>query len=196
MIVFYIMCLSTKTLRNAHLWTRPIQSWKNSGDDENYNKNRRKGGPTKVFWYFPIIPHLKHCFANKESELLRWHKEKHKQDAEVIRHLADATQWWNIDSWNLEFAIDPRNIRIAMSTDGMNPFMNSAHIAHGQLCWWFWTILVGGATNLNLVNFMEFSDSLVNFRNFSEICDCLYEFKWNLWLFRRIWTKLVNFSQI
>jgi hypothetical protein len=25
----------------------------------------------------------------------------------------------------------------------------------------------------NLVNFIEFSDSLVNLRNFSEICDCL-----------------------
>jgi hypothetical protein len=27
---------------------------------------------------------------------------------------------------NPEFAIGPRNIRIAMSTDGMNPFMNSS----------------------------------------------------------------------
>jgi hypothetical protein len=26
---------------------------------------------------------------------------------------------------------------------------------------------------LILVDFVEFSDSLVNFRNFSEICDCL-----------------------
>jgi hypothetical protein len=26
---------------------------------------------------------------------------------------------------------------------------------------------------LILVDFLEFSDSLVNFRNFSEICDCL-----------------------
>jgi hypothetical protein len=51
-----------------------------------------------VFWSFPIIPHLKHCFANKESELLQWHKEKHKQAVGMIRHLVDATQWQNIDS--------------------------------------------------------------------------------------------------
>jgi hypothetical protein len=52
---------------------------KDSGDDENYNRNRRKGRPKKVFWYFPIIPRLKHWFANKkEPELLRWHKEMHK----------------------------------------------------------------------------------------------------------------------
>jgi hypothetical protein len=43
---------------------------KDGGDDENCN--RRKGGPKKIFWYFPIIPHLKHWFANnKELELLR-----------------------------------------------------------------------------------------------------------------------------
>jgi hypothetical protein len=65
---------------------------KDGGDDDNCDK--RKGRPKKVFWYFPIIPHLKHWFANKkESELLRWHKEKHKQDAGMIRHPTDATQW-------------------------------------------------------------------------------------------------------
>jgi hypothetical protein len=64
---------------------------KDSGDDENYNKI--KDGSKKVFWYFSIIPRLKRWFANKESELLRWHKEKHNQDAEMIRHPADASQW-------------------------------------------------------------------------------------------------------
>jgi hypothetical protein len=58
--------------------------------DENCNRNRRKC-PKKVFLYFHIIPRLKHWFANKESELLRWHKEKHKQDARMIRQPADAT---------------------------------------------------------------------------------------------------------
>jgi hypothetical protein len=44
----------------------------------------------------------------------------------MIRHHTDATQWRNIDSQNPKFAIDPRNIRIAMSTDDMNPFLNSS----------------------------------------------------------------------
>jgi hypothetical protein len=44
----------------------------------------------------------------------------------MIRHLVDVTQWQNIDSRNTEFAINPRNIRIALSTDGMNTFMNSS----------------------------------------------------------------------
>jgi hypothetical protein len=83
-----------KTWRNA-LFVDSIDSIvvKNGGDDENCNRNRRKDGPKKVFWYFPIIPHLKRWFANKkESELLRWHKEKYKQDVKMIRHPADVTQ--------------------------------------------------------------------------------------------------------
>jgi hypothetical protein len=43
----------------------------------------------------------------------------------MIRHPADASQWRNIDLRNPEFAIDPSNIRIAISTNGMNPFLNS-----------------------------------------------------------------------
>jgi hypothetical protein len=38
---------------------------KDGGDDDNCN--RRKGGPKKVFSYFPIIPHLKRWFANKKE---------------------------------------------------------------------------------------------------------------------------------
>jgi hypothetical protein len=79
-----------------------------------------------MFWYFLIIPHLNHWFANKESELLQWNKEKHKQDVGMIRHPADATQWENIDSRNPKFVNDQRNIRITISTDRMNPFMNSS----------------------------------------------------------------------
>jgi hypothetical protein len=58
--------------------------------------------------------------------LLQWHKEKHKQDAGMIKHPADATQWQNIDLRNREFAKDLRNIRVVMSRDGMNPFMNNS----------------------------------------------------------------------
>ena len=45
---------------------------KDRGDQEVPSK--RNGAPEKVVWYFPIIPRLKHLFANrKEAELLRWH---------------------------------------------------------------------------------------------------------------------------
>jgi hypothetical protein len=44
---------------------------KDSSDDENCNRNGRKGRPKKLFWYFSIIPRLKCWFTNKKApELL------------------------------------------------------------------------------------------------------------------------------
>jgi len=100
---------------------------RDGGYGDECDGDNRKGGPKKVFWYFPIIPRLKRSFANKkESRLLRWHKEEHREDDGLIRHPADSIQWHNIDSRNKDFAADPRNIRLCLSTDGMNPFMNNS----------------------------------------------------------------------
>jgi hypothetical protein len=41
-------------------------------------------------------------------------------------HPTNVTQWRNIDSRNPEFVKDLKNIRIVMSTYGMNPFMNNS----------------------------------------------------------------------
>jgi hypothetical protein len=60
-------------------------------------KPPRKRVPTKVMWYAPIIPRLKHLFRNKElARLLRWHKEDHKKDA-MLRHPANGSQWRKIE---------------------------------------------------------------------------------------------------
>jgi len=40
----------------------------------------------------------------------------------VLRHPSDAQQWKDFDAKYLEFHEDPRNVRFALSTDGMNPF--------------------------------------------------------------------------
>jgi hypothetical protein len=72
MIALYIMDLGFKDLKKCSICgLGRFNHRKDDGDDGNCNRNRRKGGPKKVFWYFHIIPRLKHWFANKkESELL------------------------------------------------------------------------------------------------------------------------------
>ena len=85
--------------------------------------------PAKIMLYAPIIPHLKCLFRNKEhAKLLQWHKEDHKVD-DMLRHPADGSQWRAIDREFLKFADDVRNLRFALSTDGMNPFgeQSSSH---------------------------------------------------------------------
>ena len=47
----------------------------------------------------------------------------------MLRHPVDGSQWRAIDREFLEFANDARNLRFALSTDGMNPFgeQSSSH---------------------------------------------------------------------
>lgn len=87
------------------------------------------GPPTKVVWYFSIIPRLKCLFANaKDVKLLLWHAEGRIQNGK-LRHPADSPQCRNIDSTFSKFGADPRNLKFGLSTDGMNPFgnMSSRH---------------------------------------------------------------------
>ncbi|RLM66393.1 transposon protein, putative, CACTA, En/Spm sub-class [Panicum miliaceum] len=98
---------------------------RNDGGDE----TRRSGAPQKVAWYFPLIPRLRRLFAtSNDACLLRWHKEGRTND-DYVRHPTDSTQWRVIDFRYGVFSNDPRNLRFARSTDGMNPFghMSSSH---------------------------------------------------------------------
>ncbi|XP_066349638.1 uncharacterized protein [Miscanthus floridulus] len=91
------------------------------GDVEGEQRPRKKI-PAKVMWYAPIIPRLKRLFRNKDhAKLLRWYKEDRKVD-NMLRHPADGSQWRAIDREFSEFANEARNLRFALSTDGMNPF--------------------------------------------------------------------------
>ena len=58
-----------------------------------------------------------------------WHADEHVDD-DKLRHPADSLQWRNIDrKFYDKFGNDPRNVRFALSTDGMNPFgsMSTTH---------------------------------------------------------------------
>ena len=78
-----------------------------------------------VMWYLPVADRLRRFFSNpKDAELMRcWDSDKHKKGDGKLRHPADARQWKKFDEqYYLEFGKDPRNVRFALSTDGMNPF--------------------------------------------------------------------------
>ncbi|WVZ53055.1 hypothetical protein U9M48_004045 [Paspalum notatum var. saurae] len=53
---------------------------------------------------------------------MRWWHEERTKDVEKLAHPADGTQWKRFDEMYPQFAEDPRNMRFALSTDGMNPF--------------------------------------------------------------------------
>ncbi|KAK7279834.1 hypothetical protein RJT34_24892 [Clitoria ternatea] len=94
-----------------------------SGDDVS-----TKNPPTKVLWYLPIIPRFKRLFANKnDAKSLRWHAEERKLDGK-LRHPADSLQWKKIDQLFPTFGKEPRNLRLGLATDGMNPYSSLSSI--------------------------------------------------------------------
>ncbi|CAH9079417.1 unnamed protein product [Cuscuta epithymum] len=101
-----------------------VSRYKVKSDECDSDVVTTKGSPAKVLWYLPIIPRLKRLFANaNDAKKLRWHAEERKCDG-MIRHPADALQWKNIDKLFPDFGNEPRNLRLGLASDGMNPFGN------------------------------------------------------------------------
>ncbi|XP_076952859.1 uncharacterized protein LOC143626766 [Bidens hawaiensis] len=84
---------------------------------------------SKILRWFPLKPRLQRLFmSSKLSNLMKWHHIERLKYGK-LRHPADALVWKNFDEKFPEFANDPRNVRLALSSDGFNPFrtMNVAH---------------------------------------------------------------------
>jgi hypothetical protein len=79
--------------------------------------------PALVMLYLPVVDQLRCLFANPEdAKLMSWHaSDEHKNDGK-LRHPTDEKQWQDLNDNHRDFADEPRNIRFALSTDGMNPF--------------------------------------------------------------------------
>ena len=52
---------------------------------------------------------------------MRWHSECRTDDGK-LRHPADAEAWKHLDRTFLTFALDARNVRLGLASDGFNPF--------------------------------------------------------------------------
>ncbi|KAL6499113.1 hypothetical protein OROHE_026287 [Orobanche hederae] len=96
------------------------------------NSNPRVGVPAKVLWYFPPIPRFVKMFRSGEtSKNLTWHATGRNKDG-LMRHPADAATWKFVDEKWPEFGADPRNLRLALSSDGFNPHSS---LSSKYSCW-------------------------------------------------------------
>ncbi|XP_062103268.1 uncharacterized protein LOC133814303 [Humulus lupulus] len=96
------------------------------------NKECKKGIPAKVLLYLPPIPRFIRFFRNPEHvESLRWHEDGRIKD-DKLRHPADSPAWKEVDELWPQIREDPRNLRLGLSTDGINPFSN---MSSSYSCW-------------------------------------------------------------
>jgi hypothetical protein len=114
----YVDTVKKKNKKNTAISPESVDE--NDSDKED---NKKRKIPALVMWYLPVIDHLKHVFSNpRDAEQVCWHSEKCRKNNEEIRHPADGTQWKFFDLQYKPFGSESRNIRFALSTDGMNPF--------------------------------------------------------------------------
>lgn len=81
--------------------------------------------PVKVLRHFPLIPRIQRMFSTPlQASYMTWHKHYANQPKNngMMRCVADSPQWNQINEDSPEFAVEPRNIRFAVATDGVNPF--------------------------------------------------------------------------
>ncbi|XP_071939969.1 uncharacterized protein [Coffea arabica] len=89
------------------------------------NDGKGKKVPQKIVRYFPLKPRLQRLFMSRKiASYMRWHKEKRVEEIGVLSHLADGESWKEFDEKFPWFAEDARNVRLALSSDGFNPFNN------------------------------------------------------------------------
>jgi hypothetical protein len=89
----------------------------------------------KQLRYIPITPSLKWLSLCEEtSQEIRLHKEGicDSKDANTMSHLADAEAWYILDYFDLEFARDPRSVRLGLSMDGFQPYSSDSTV---YSCW-------------------------------------------------------------
>ena len=82
--------------------------------------------PRKVLRYFPLTPRLKRLFMEPNiAKAMRWHGER-VREAEWLKHPSDGEAWKEFNKTYPHFSEDVRNVRLALATDGFNPFGNQS----------------------------------------------------------------------
>jgi hypothetical protein len=114
---------STGSKRNKKGAKKAVQESQPPDDTPLGNDAKKRKVSALVLWYLPVTDRLRRIFMNpKEAALMTWWDDERKVDDDVIAHPADGSQWQDFDDNNKLFSSDPRNVRFALSTDGMNPF--------------------------------------------------------------------------
>ncbi|KAK9073333.1 hypothetical protein SSX86_007657 [Deinandra increscens subsp. villosa] len=95
-------------------------------------KTNTKNVPRKVLWYFPPIPRFRRMFSSPEiAHDLTWHAQGRSNDGKLT-HPSDSPSWKLVDNTWKEFGRESRNLRLALSADGINPHKS---LSSKHSCW-------------------------------------------------------------
>ena len=95
--------------------------------DSGDGQKRQLAVPVKVLRYLPPIPRIQRLFMTEESaKQMTWHKMGTRYNPDKLVHPSDAQSWTHFDGIHHHKALEARNVRVALATDGFNPYGMSA----------------------------------------------------------------------
>ncbi|GJY83287.1 gag-pol polyprotein [Tanacetum coccineum] len=81
--------------------------------------------PKKVLRYFSIIPRLPRLYKSSHTAKdMIWHATGKYTEPGKMQHPVDGGAWKKFDNKYLDFAKEPRNVRLGLAADGFNAFGN------------------------------------------------------------------------
>lgn len=91
---------------------------------DRYKPKAEGGGkniPYQRMFYMPIGDRLKRLYqSERTASHMRWHAEHLSPEGEM-HHPSDGEAWKHFQKVYPQFALEPRNVYLALSTDGFNP---------------------------------------------------------------------------
>nr|GFD21239.1 hypothetical protein [Tanacetum cinerariifolium] len=92
------------------------------------NNTSGKKVPKKVLRYFLIISRLQHLYKSSHiAKEMIWHATRKCMKPGKMQHPVNGRAWKNFETKYLDFAKEPRNVRLGLAADGFNPFGNLSH---------------------------------------------------------------------
>ena len=90
------------------------------------SRKQRKKIPQKRLFYLPITPRLQRLYTSMRSaKHMQWHHHRSIR-SETVCHPVDGKAWQYFNHCYPDFAVEPRNIRLALCSDGFTPYSQFA----------------------------------------------------------------------
>ena len=101
--------------------------------DSGDGQKRQLDIPVTILRHLQFIPKIQQLYMTKESaKQMSWHKNGKRYNPNRMVHASDGEAWTHFDGIHHEKAKEDHNVRVALETDGFNPY---GMMAAPYTCW-------------------------------------------------------------
>jgi hypothetical protein len=91
--------------------------------DSSDGQKRQLDIPLTILRHLPFIPRIQRLYMTEEStKQMTWHKNRKRYNPDKMVHTSDGEAWKHFDAIHREKVEEARNVRVALATDGFNPY--------------------------------------------------------------------------